>query len=234
MKLSELFFQLSVGELSNLAIGNEGSGEMTDKGKTMVVNHTNSGLLALYSRFALLEKDLLIELLGNRTLYPLDARYAEMNTASTEPHKFIKDGLHDKFTNDVIQITSVQDFSGYEYPLNDIEGDHSLFTPQPNILQVPKPKAGVALSVGYRARHPIISLVPETDPEIELPFFFEDALKKYIASQVFSNMVGQDHMVKSQESYAAYEAICDMIEEKDLASQTISTTNTVFDKRGFI
>ncbi|MCF8861604.1 putative tail fiber protein [Agrobacterium phage OLIVR2] len=238
MKLSELFSQLSMGELSNLAMSNEGDGTIMDKWKGKLVVNINSALLAIYSRFELLSKDVLIELSGNRTLYPLEARFAEMNDDSAEIERFIKDGLHDKFTDDVIQITSVQDFTGYQFPINDVEHQYSLFTPQPHVLQVPRPKLGVALSVGYRARHPVIKWDitdnERENQEIILPFFFEDALHNYVAAKVFSSMTGQEHVAKSQELMSYYELNCVNIEDKDLASQTISTTNTVFHKRGFI
>jgi hypothetical protein len=235
MKIAELFRRLSFGELSNLALSFDGTGDIVDGKQEMLVNHTNEALLRLFSRFILLEKDVIIEMSGNRTSYPLLARYAELNVSSPETpeHRFIKDGLHTPFTDDVIKILSVYDYVGAKFPLNDVEHPFSMFTPSPNTLQVPVPHNKVALSVTYQARHPLIDPAASLDQEIDIPFTMEGALQSYIAHLVYSHMNGQENLVKSQECEAKYEKICLDIEDKDLGNQTFQTSNVRFEKRGW-
>lgn len=234
MKLSELYEKLSYGQLSNLALSNDGAGTIVDDRKPQLIVHLNAALLRLYTRFTLLQKDLLIELYSSRTLYPLTMEFAQSNTASAEPHKFIMDGLHDDFTDDVIKILSVFDNFGSEYVLNDVEDFYSLFTPQPNVLQVPHPRNNVTYAVWYQARHPIIASNAAETTNINIPPLLEEALMNYIGSLVYGNMNGQDNLVRSQSLLQQYETICLDVEAKDLVNQTTATTLTKFQKRGFV
>ena len=234
MKVSELFTRLSYGELSNLAISGEGSGQIIQEKQPQILGYLNESLLALYSRFNLLEKSVIIEQTGTLVMYPLSKKYAESNTSSDAPHKFIKDLLYDTFENDVIRILEVYDYMGWKYTLNDPEDAASFFTPTPSTLQVPFPRNGVALDVSYQARHKVIPMEDYEDVEIELPFYLETALQNLIASKVYSHMNGADNLVKSQEYAGTYEKTCIEVEAKDLVNQTVSQTNTKFRKRGFV
>lgn len=234
MNLGELGSRLSTGELSNLSLANEGNGTIKEDQKAKIINAANAGLLRIFSRFMLKQNDLIIELVGHITKYPLVSKYAELNSESTEKYKFIKDGLHRPFKDDVIKILEVIDYGGWEYTLNDSESHTSLFTPSPNVLQVPTPLSGKALNVIYQARHDPIPLDAADDFLIDIPFFLEEALTNYIGSLIYSHMNGQENMVKSQDFAAKYESICSEIEEKDLVNQTYSTSNTKFAKRGWI
>ena len=54
MKLKEVFDQLTYGELSQLSIGGQAQGEITEENYARVVAHVNLGLSAIYKRFHLL------------------------------------------------------------------------------------------------------------------------------------------------------------------------------------
>lgn len=232
MKLSELFTALSYGVLSNLSIGSDGAGTIQTGKEPVIVQHTNEALLKIFSRFVLYEKDLIIQMSGNRTQYPLLKKYAE-STDDGGTEKFIKDGLHDIFTGDVIKILEVFDYIGNKMVLNDAENPYSLFTPQPTVLMTTRPMWNVAYSVAYQARHAVIT-GEDDEAEIDIPFVLESALQNYIGYLVFSNMTGQEHLVKSQELLGKYETTCLEIEQKDILNQSFTTTNTKFAKRGFI
>lgn len=233
MKLSELFRRLSQGQLMNLAISNDGDGTIIESKHPQIIQYTNEALLRLFSRFTLKENQVIIELTENRTSYPLKKQYAQ---STGNPKYFISDVPGQVFEDDVIQILEVNDEAGYVYPMNDKEKRDSLFTPMPDILQVPFPKAGEALGVLYRARHSL--LVPEgtgyINQEIELPFTLEGALQNYIGHLVYSHMNGQENIVKSQEYLGAYEADCLEIEQRDLVNQSYHTSHTKLEQRGFV
>lgn len=242
MRVEELFRNLSYGEFSNTALGNSGNGTITEDKYPQILIYTNEGLLRLYSRFMLSEKTLLLEEVPHITNYHLKRQFAE-SSQSDEPWKYIKDLPGEPFEEDVIRILEVFDHRGTRRPLNDSDLSESLFTPQPDVLQIPHPKNGAPTSLSYQARHkPLLSRRTKKegedwsllDQEIILPFFLEGALQAIIASKAFSHMNGQETLVKSQEHFASYEAICMDVEERDLVGMTINTTHSKLQKRGFV
>lgn len=235
MKVSDLFEQLSYGELSNLAISNSGSGEIEEVQQPKVILYTNEALLRLYSRFILKENDLIIETREHITNYPLKKKYAE-SSQSDVPWPFIKDLLNDPFEEDVIKVLEVWDRKNGRVPLNDKDDPRSAFTPQPDIVQIAQPEERGIVSVLYQARHPLLLVRGDDikEQEIEIPFFLEGALQSFVAHKVFSHMNGQENMLKSQEHFQAYEMICIDVETRDLANNTFHTSHRKLEQRGFI
>lgn len=234
MDVNELFRQLSVGELSNLALAMDGSGTIEEASHGKVVLYINDALKKLYGRFVLKTKDVLVEEVGHITNYHLIKRFAESNyDPAVEPYPYIKDRIKEPFQQDVIKILEVYDSHGCKLPLNDAERCDSLFTPQANVLQVPHPVSGVSLSVMYQAAHPEIT-VDNLEAEIELPEILEPALREFIAYKVFTHTNSQEATAKAQEHLNQYEAICSEIEQKDLVSTSVATTNSTFEKRGWV
>lgn len=240
MKLMDLFRQLSYGELSNLSISGEGSGTLVEAKHPQLIGYTNEALLRLFSRFVLSERDLVIETVPHITTYHLRRKYAESANACDVPYPYIKDLAGEPFEEDVLKIIEVRDSHGWSYTLNDRNDPDSLFTPQPDMLQIPYPREGAAIAITYQARHPVLrdKKLREAenllDQHIDLPFFLEAALRALIATSVFSHMGGQENTAKGQEFYALAEVICTDVEQRDLVSQTTSTTNLKLEQRGFV
>lgn len=245
MKISELFRRLSYGELSNLAISGEGSGTIIEEKHPQIIQYANEGLLRIFSRFNLRQKDLIIEQVAHITNYHLRRQFAESiagddGNADNIAHPYIKDLPHEPFDADVIRILEVHDSSGRERVLNDRGRADSLFTPQPDVLQVPRPCAGQALSVVYQARHPILRHEKIREDEdllaqrIAIPFYLEGALQAFIASLVYGHMNTQESIAKGQEHLAVCEVIFREVEDKDLVNQTVQTTHYKLNQRGFV
>lgn len=234
MKVSDLFRKLSYGELSNLAIGTDGGGDILAAKKPVIVQHLNDALLRLYSRFTLREADVLIEQDALIRFYKLTSVNAVTNPAPAPGQVlFIKDSITKPFLDDVIRIREVWGTSGKPLPLNDPDNRLSVFTPQPDVLQVPKPVAGAPLGIIYQARHPIIA---GTDYEVEvtIPAVLEQALTSYIAHLVYSNMNGQENVAQAAKYLSLYETICAEVTDRDLVNSSISATNTRFAKGGWV
>jgi hypothetical protein len=235
MKIHELFKRLSLGALSNLSLTNDGSGEINVNKHAQIIQYTNESLLRLYSRFCLLEKDVLIEMVGHITHYHLRPEFAE-TTDNPDRRLYIKDLAGEPFTGDVIKILEVYNSYGQKMPLNDTDLKDSLFTPQHDILQVPNPTHGVGLGVHYQARHPVLRDDGREyiNQDILLPFSLEGALIKHIAYQVYNDMNGQENIIKGQEYLGSYDAICAEVADRDLAHQSISTSHHKLHTRGFV
>jgi hypothetical protein len=89
----------------------------------------------------------------------------------------------------------------------------------------------------YQARHPIIMGVNQPNyltQEINIPFSLENALAAYVGWKVYSNMNGQENLLKAQELKAIYEEECAENEAKDLLNQTTSAIQYKLEKRGFV
>lgn len=235
LTVPQLFSKLSYGELSNLSMSTDGGGSIEESKQHTIILYANEGLLKLHSRFCLMEKDLNLELVPHITNYHLIPRFAESKRAERNvPYSYIKDLLCDEFLGDVIRVLSVTDKFGNELPLNDVNSTRSVFTPQPQVLQVPNPTPGMSLAVHYQARHPELLVDSEEEQIIELPDILHVALTAYIAYNVYTTINTAEATGKAQEHLAKYEATCQEAEEKDLVSTSTSQTNARFEKNGWI
>lgn len=235
MNLNEFFRQLALGEVSNLSLAENDT--IIPERRPQVVVALNEGLLKLYSKFVLKESDLLIEMREAVTNYHMVKKYAMSQYNEDNPPDrwnlpYIVDNLGEPFPDDVIKILSVYNSFGVKLPLNDLENNMSLHTPEGKTLQVPFPIAGQALAVEYQAKHAPMDHCNCND-EIDLPEVLESALKSYVAGKIFMHMNTQENTAKGQEHMMNYETSCIEVIEKDLVSSSYSNTNTKFHKRGF-
>lgn len=232
MNINELFKDLSYGELSNLALANDGNGTIRDEDKPKILNYTNEALLRLHSKFVLIENNVLLQLVTGITNYHLNSKFAFTNETSTAT-KYIMDLPYEPFSDDVLKVLEVYDHTGTRVPLNDAECMRSVYTPRATVLQVPHAEDGMQLSLLYQAKHPKLSM-DYLDDEISLPDVLMGALRAYIAYSTYSHMNTETSTIKAQEHLAMYNGICEEVEEKDLVNGSISATNTRFAKRGWV
>ena len=113
MELEELLCALSIGELSNLSMSNEGDGTIVDDKKMAIVAYANTGLKRLYSRFLLIEKALLLRQQAGITYYHLKKGFSVF---THDPLKvdvpYILDSEMEPFFGDVARVLSVWDEDG--------------------------------------------------------------------------------------------------------------------------
>lgn len=233
MNLKELYRRLSFGELSNLSISGEGSGDIAEAKRPIVVLLANEALRELYKKFVLREKNLILEQIEGKTLYRLEPMFSLTNAESSGCEcPYIIDNPDEPFNDAVLKILNVYDSAGNELVLNDQDDPCSVFTPQVNVLQVPNPMGGLPLTINYQTYPREIN---ETDLEdtIDIPMVLEKALTSYIAGHILGNMNTQESNAKSQEHLLRFEAICAEAEQKDLLSNSSVSSNTKFEKRGW-
>jgi len=236
MNVGTLLKSLAYGELSNLSMSNSDTGVILEAKQPKLIDHANTALLDLFTRFILLEKDVIIERKEHLLFYPLSSRYAVTNPDPDPADTlFLVDSEFKPFTDDVIKILSVFNIEGELMPLNDIEHSMSLFTPQPTVLQVPVLLEEQPLGVVYQAHHPLLTVetIDETET-IDLPVSLHNALKAHIAYQVYSGMNGQEHSAKANEHFTRYEMICEEVRSADLVNSSMSFTSYKFHDRGFV
>lgn len=237
MKVSDLLKRLAIGELNNLHLAS--TGVIQEEKIPQILMYLNEGLLRLHTRFLLREKSLVIQMREEVTNYHLVKKFAlsqydPENPPASWNKPYILDLSHDNFEGDVIKILSVYDYTGTKLPINDIEDSMSVFTPQPNILQIPFPVQDLMMGVEYQARHPIIPDEDYSNIEVEIPECLESALQCYIAGKVYSHMNTQENSLKGQEYLMLFEASCQEVVDRDLVSETRIATNSRFEKRGWV
>lgn len=239
MKLSEVFFQLTYGELSQLNLGGAELGTISTENYPIVMAHINLGLTALYSRFALKEGRVTFTLQEGRVVYSL---------STDEDIVFVDELGTEEFADDILKIEGVYVDSGTELSLNDKSDVYSCFTPSESVLRVSKDVVNKAvdlpvelltdnLLVVYRANHPKLlytgmNFTP-SKVVVELPYSHLEALLFYVASRVH-NPIGMTNEFHAGNSYAAkYEKACQMLELKSLQVDQGSQNNKL-EAKGFV
>lgn len=236
MQVSQLLKDLSYGPLSNLSISNNGDGTLKADRLPAILSYINDGMLRLYSRFNLSEKELIIQLVEGKTDYLLDSRFSQSRHDEFPGNPAYIIDEFDPFEDDLIQVLQVQRAGGTVLALNDEGNDLSLYTPRVNVLQVPRATAGVPLFITYQAAPKKLVLADMTNEAatLDIPLVLEAALQSFIAHKVLSHMNGQEHSAKASEHLLAYEGTCKDVEDKDLVNSTQAHTNIKFHNRGFV
>jgi hypothetical protein len=237
--LSDLFAMLSYGELSNLAMSNDGtndaSGQIKVSAQPRIVMYANEALRRLYSKFILLEEDVIVQMQAGTTYYNLTPQYASTYVPAgseiSQPVRYLLDSPSKPFLGDIIKILAVFDNCGRKLALNDDGDTFSVFTPQANRLQIPYPVDQELVDVVFQAKHPTLN--GSLTAQIYLPDILLSALTAYIAYKVFSHMNTPESSAKSQEHMVIYEQICTDCVENDLVNASISTSNERFHARGW-
>jgi hypothetical protein len=196
MTLSELFEQLSYGELSQLPAGTSEPGAIDEAYWRQVISHINLGLLELYKRFWVESGEVLLQLYDHIAYYKLHDRYAESNRLSPEPYRYIKDSEYYPFRNNVMKIEQVFNACGEQVCLNDHTACESLFTPAYDTLQVPLPTNYTVLTVEYRAGPEKIQYVPGMDPEeveVDIPPGLLEPLVLFVGARAYRVMNPDQH-----------------------------------------
>lgn len=237
MHLQNIFHQLSVGPLNELAIVGTGSGTIPAEHIPKLTFHVGQALVALYTRFPLRIRSLELETVDGLYEYPLQTRYAQ-TSSSTELYKFIKDSSFSPFTGDVLKVVGIQDSEGCALPLNKRGDELSWFLTSYDTLKMDYPVGGSRYRVEYRARHPALPVNPSTELQAEtvilLPQELETALLHHVAGNVYGSMSMEGALAKSQGHLASYENECQTHETVNTWDQHHEPHNTKFEKGGWV
>lgn len=228
MKLSEIFEQLSYGELRQLHIGGAEEGQITEDNYRAVSNHVKLGLTSLYKRFDLKRGRVLVQLMDGMFSYHLQSRYAVNAKGSNAPTRWVVDTVNAPFRDDIIKILAVTSDTGAEFPLNAYADCYSVVTPTMDSIRVPEDVVNAAsnlpdqykttqLLIDYQANHPVfIPRLGFIDPEmtnIELPATHLQALLYFVASRVY-NPIGMGQEFNAGNNWAQrYELECRRLED---------------------
>jgi len=220
MLLSEIFDQLTHGELSQLSIGGAANGSIEQKDYPIVISHINMALTELYKRFPIKIREIQIQEYASIGIYYLDSKYSTITgTAAT---KYLIDSAAFPFQDDVLKITTIYDELGVELPFNNINETTSINTRDYNSFEVSNPDATKALTVEYRANHVIIdpAELDATTVDVILPRSLLEALLNYVAFRAFAANPPIDGVDRSGSFLQKFEASIARISLLDLVNDS--------------
>lgn len=235
MNLQEFCKKLANGRLSNTSMVVDSGGLIIKVAQRQkVIDAINEGLIRLYTRFILSEKDVVISLRDHITSYRLNSLYSEsLYPQDGVEIPYILDLPGEVFSDDVIKVLAVYNHDGCELPLNNSTNVKSVFTPRFDVVQVPEPKTGELMNVVYQAKH-ILLTVADPLEEITLPDTLYGALEAYVAHLLFADINSDDAKIRSDKQLAKYEQICGDVILTDTISLTNIQSNIKFQNRGWI
>lgn len=248
MKLSEIFRQLSYGELSQLNIGGSGSGVIADADYDRLVGCINLGLTALHTRFPLKRKQLTLQVVPGQEVYYLKPEFTVSSDTSDEPVRYILDSVDDPFLEDVLKVEALFTAVGYELVLNSRGNAYSAFTPAHGVITLPSvihsPTGDTesqyltdTVVVDYRANHEYlpagVGMYLADNVEVDLPYQYLQALLYFVASRLHSpmGMVNEMHMGNSFAT--RYELACQELERYNVGVDQMGNMNK-FSNRGWV
>ena len=232
MRLTQLLQELSYSEFSNLAVGESGSGEISEMRLPSVVASVNGALLRIYSKFLHDHKTVVIKKLANQTRYLISSEFAESTSAITP---YVMDAA-DPFKDNILKIISVS----YKDPItNEFLDADKRFRTKPITVNVPRTvnlpedvPTGELLYVKYRASHPVVDY--DDDTFIEAPPAAFEAIKAYVAYKEYTAMNTETGVAKGQEYLASFNSLCAEMVDRDTIGVTEEFTDTKFADRGYV
>lgn len=234
MLLKDLIDELNLSELNSANLGDNDAEGITPFNYEKVITYINSALTDIYTRYPLRIREVLLTQQSTRTLYKLDKAFAESNTSSTEPVKYLDD-LADPFDNLLVKVEEVYNEIGLPVPLNDMTDNDSVFTPNLNTLQIPYPVQDARISVIYRSLHPRLEKtgVDVLNQEIDLPHSYAQVLINYVNYKQKSSFDGVEMQQQAALAFKVYENSLMLLESTGLIVQDNLTT-TKLELRGWV
>lgn len=201
MKIKRIIEHLEVGVLSKVNLGGNATAGVTSYNYPELISAIEMGINELSQIFNLRQRELIIKQENHIKLYELDSYYAQSNTASAAPYKYINDTPENPFKDDVLKIEAVYDELGREIRLNDMTDPESIYTPSLTSIQILNPNENNSISVIYSAA--CAELVKKgnnlLDQDVYLPSVLLNALTLFVAAQV---VLSKDSLEAKNESMA--------------------------------
>lgn len=222
MLLSEIFDQLTYGELSSVAMGGRGASGIIENDFPMIINHINLGLTEIHKRLDLRREELIVQQYDQIQQYYLEPRFAVSNVESSEPIKYITDSEENPFLGNVLRVERIINEDGQELYVNDENQYCTVWTPTYNSIQVPLPAKENSMCVTYRANHRMIdpSSTSIKNTEIHLPHSHLEALLYYVAARILPSIPTLDPNNNESANYLAkFEASIMKLQEIGLTNK---------------
>ena len=217
MQLKQLIDSVKYGELTNVS---------WDKKIPALISYINQALTDLYTKFPLMEKQVVIQQYPQISMYVLTKDFARTNIKSQQLHKYILDTPFEPFEEDVLQITGIYNEHGMPVPYNDTNNPFSYHLVSYNTVQIPNANENESTFITYKARHRYIEPTTEDmEQEVFLPSCLEEAVCTYIAYKALVSIGSADTVQLAQLYLQRYEQLCDTVKSQNILNNYILPTN---------
>ena len=209
MLLSEIFTQLAYGEFRKFGIGNDDQGGILPADYPRVIPFIQLALTELHKRFQLSTQTVLIQQYGHISRYRLTEEYAQSNTTSLQPYKYIIDTEFEPFKDTMLlKVEIVYDEEGKPYPMNDPTKPLSVYTPEYNVVEIPFNHPDNAITVAYRADHPKLQVTGDNvlNQNVKISPAYLEALLLYAAGRYLMSAGSQEKEALGMGLMAKFEA----------------------------
>lgn len=231
MYLSEIFDQLTYGELSQIALGGANESGILPADYPKVIAHVNLALTEIHKRFRIKDGYSTIQQFDHIQKYELNSKYAQSNVDSPEQYKYIMDSIYQPFQDDVLRIEEVVNEEGETLFLNDKNEYWSVHTTAYDTIQVPYPEQENQMIVTYRANHAMLSAtdLDPTTTEVFISGAHLEPLLLYVASRAYAGIT--DGSQDATLFMAKFEASCKRIEDLNLENTDDTSNQRIWRKR---
>ena len=207
MRLAEIVDMLKNTELKQIVVG---------ENEDQVLSLLNLALIDVYARFNILQEEQLITVTEGRTRY----------TLQDNSQKVLQVFFRNTTTDPLLGTDGFK-----EVPINDINCDESVFTPQPYILHIPNPEPGRIYSIIQTVTPPYITKENIDSVDFIVPPQLLESIMNYVGYRAYKSMNG-DEQTELSSYYRAYERSVKDVLKKGLVHYTI-LTNRKLNDRGF-
>ena len=235
MKLSEIFDQLTQGELTHMHMSGADSIGIEECDYPKIVPHVNLALAELYKRFTLKVSSLVLQQTETINEYPLIPENALTYSGINVNPRFIIDTLDNPFQGDITVIEEIKDSDGLVLPLNVRNDSEALRTPDYRTVYIPSPVEGTLLTVHYKASHTHIEtkgLKPH-EYEVNLPYTLMQPLLLFVASRIMMNLNQDGAVTEGTNLMGRFEAAVQHILTLGLVNKKEEQENDKLDVNGW-
>ena len=207
MRLREIYDILKDTELKQIVVGEDGQA---------VITYMNLALIEIYGKFNILQEEQIVTVVPGQTRYRLQ----------DNSQRVLQVYMRNLIVNPLLGGDAFK-----EVPINDINCDDSVFTPEPYVLHIPKPDDGTVYSVMQTVTPPYITKENIDTLNFVIPPQLLEAILNYAAYRAYKSMNG-DEKSEIGSHYRAYMQSCNEILKKGLYNHSIMT-NIKLLGRGF-
>jgi hypothetical protein len=236
MLLRDVIEELRLGELSGANLGENEVEGISPFNYEKLTNYVNAALLAIYTRLPLRIRQVIVEADSTITIYKFDSKYAQTNSTSLEPIKYLND-LLDPFDNSLLKIDEVFDEYGNEMVLDDLSNQFSLFRPSLTSLQIPYPVTGASYSVIYRSSHEKLAYNVDVDllldQIVDLPNTYMPAIINYVLYKYRTTFDTQESQQSAMVAMQLFEQSIEMLKSFGLTPED-NLTSTKLEQNGWV
>ena len=229
INLKNFFDLLATGELSNIKVSRSGTGSIAEEDYAKIIGFINLGVIELYKRFKLLQKELILHACPEQPEYELRSnRIATVNNMNSRTY------IEDAGSKDlnIIEIIEIYNYAGQLMRMNDRHATPTIIITSPDTLKISKLVAPEKFEIVYQASPDLIVMDEDFEASecwIDIPTFVMDPLVYFIAAKTYKPMGANDSSVNADKSASyqqQYELACQKIELYGLDPRTNDNPDT--------